>query len=99
MRATTPISADGAPSGRLTIDLGAVRENWRRLDLRASGAETGAVVKADAYGLGLASIAPALWLGGARRFYVARTEEGAAARALLPDAAIVTMAPVLPEEL
>lgn len=99
MRATTPISADGAPSGRLTIDLGAVRENWRRLDARAAGVETGAVVKADAYGLGLARVAPALWQAGARRFYVARTEEGMAARALLPEADIVTMAPVLPEEL
>lgn len=99
MQATTPISADGAPSGRLSIDLGAVRENWLRLKRRAGGVETGAVVKADAYGLGLARIAPALWEAGARRFYVARTEEGVAARALLPDAEIVVMAPVLPEEL
>ncbi|MEM8596746.1 MAG: alanine racemase, partial [Pseudomonadota bacterium] len=39
--------------GRLTIDLGAVAENWRALDARSSAeVETAAVIKADAYGLG-----------------------------------------------
>ena len=36
---------------KLTIDLDALRSNWRALDARSEG-ETAAVVKADGYGLG-----------------------------------------------
>ncbi|WP_316014585.1 alanine racemase [Roseobacter sp. HKCCA0434] len=64
----------------LTIDLGAIRANWRALD-RAP--ETGAVVKADAYGLGLAPVARALAEEGARSFFVAQVEEGVALRGIL----------------
>ena len=39
----------------LTIDLGAVRENYRRLCARLPRADCAAVVKADGYGLGAAS--------------------------------------------
>jgi alanine racemase len=45
--------------------------------------QTAAVVKADAYGLGLAPVARALAGAGARRFFVALAEEGAALRAAL----------------
>ncbi|WP_207620438.1 alanine racemase, partial [Oharaeibacter diazotrophicus] len=47
-------------AGRLTIDLGAVVANWRAVAARQPGAETGAVVKADAYGLGARRVARAL---------------------------------------
>lgn len=65
----------------LTIDLDAIAANWRDLD-RLSGptVQTAAVVKADAYGLGLARVARALAFAGARRFFVAQAEEGAALR-------------------
>lgn len=65
----------------LSIDLDAIAANWRALD-RASGAgvQTAAVVKADAYGLGAARVARALAKAGARRFFVAVAEEGAALR-------------------
>lgn len=43
-------------------------------------AETAAVVKADGYGLGAAQVARALAGAGARRFFVAACEEGAALR-------------------
>jgi len=76
---------------RLTIDLAAIAWNWRRLALLAAPAEVGAVVKADAYGLGLAAAAPALWQAGARSFFVARVEEGVQLRALLPDARIIVL--------
>lgn len=66
----------------LTIDLGAVRANWRAL-ADMSQTETGAVVKADAYGLGMDRVAPALATEGARRFFVAIAEEGAALRRIL----------------
>lgn len=68
----------------LSIDLDAICANWRALD-RLSGPETqtAAVVKADAYGLGAPRVARALAVAGARRFFVALTEEGAALRQAL----------------
>ncbi len=64
---------------RLTIDLGALVANWRALDA-LSARETGAVVKADAYCLGLAPVASALARAGVRQFFVALAHEGAALR-------------------
>lgn len=73
----------------MSIDLGAVVENWRLLARRAAPARTAAVVKANGYGLGAARIATALAAAGARRFYVAWPQEGVALRAALgPDAEI-----------
>ncbi|MBV1704967.1 MAG: alanine racemase, partial [Hyphomicrobiales bacterium] len=80
--------ATGA-QGRLTIDLSALRANWRALAERARPAETAAVVKADAYGLGAARVAPALWREGARTFFVALLSEAAALRDVLPDGATI----------
>ncbi|MDF1728152.1 MAG: alanine racemase [Sulfitobacter sp.] len=59
----------------LSIDLQAIRANWRALD-RLSQGETGAVIKADAYGLGAAKVGPALAEEGVRHFFVAVAEEG-----------------------
>jgi len=68
--------------GRLTIDLDAIAENWRRL--KAMGqAECGAVVKADAYGLGMDRVASALAAAGCRHFFVAFAEEALALRGTL----------------
>ena len=68
----------------LTIDLDAIATNWRALDrASASGVQTAGVVKADAYGLGLAPVVRALARAGARRFFVAAAEEGVQARAAL----------------
>jgi alanine racemase len=66
----------------LAIDLDAIADNWRRL-AALSRAETAAVVKADAYGLGAGRVARALARAGARRFFVAVAEEGAALREAL----------------
>lgn len=68
----------------LSIDLDAIAANWRALN-RLSGAhtQTGAVVKADGYGLGAGRVARALAQAGARRFFVACAEEGAALRQAL----------------
>ncbi|MGQ0566233.1 MAG: alanine racemase [Gemmobacter sp.] len=71
-------------TGTLSIDLDAIAQNWRALDrLSSSGTQTGAVVKADAYGLGVTRVARALAQAGARRFFVAVAEEGAAVRQAL----------------
>ncbi len=69
---------------RLSIDLGELRANWRALNALTS-TETAAVVKADAYGLGIDPAAKALAEEGARTFFVALTEEGAELRRVLGD--------------
>ncbi|MES2916059.1 MAG: alanine racemase [Pseudomonadota bacterium] len=71
-------------TGTLTIDLDAVAANWRALDRNSGpGVQTAAVVKADAYGLGVTRVVRALAGSGARRFFVASAEEGAAVRQAL----------------
>jgi len=75
--------------GLLTVDLDAIATNYRTLAARLGPAtQCGGVVKADAYGLGLAPVARTLWETGCRHFFVALTEEGIALRALLPEARI-----------
>jgi alanine racemase len=69
---------------RLRIDVGALADNWRELARRAAPGRCAAVVKANAYGIGLAEAAPALWAAGARVFFVAHLNEGIAARRVLP---------------
>ena len=69
-------------AARLTIDLNALAANWQRLD-RLSRGETGATVKADGYGLGAAPVARKLAQSGARQFFVALADEGAAIRQAL----------------
>ena len=69
----------------LSIDLDAIAANWRDLAGR-SRAQTGAVVKADGYGLGAARVGRRLMREGCGTFFVAVAEEGAALReALGPD--------------
>lgn len=83
-----PISSDELADAVLTIDLAAIAANWQKLQHLAAPAECAAVVKADAYGLGAAAVAPVLEQAGCRTFYVAQLEEGIALRKLLPRAAI-----------
>lgn len=78
--------------GRLTVDLAALRANYRILQERAGGAQVAGVVKANAYGLGIEHVAPALWAEGCRVFFVALPAEGAALRAVLPEAYIYILA-------
>jgi alanine racemase len=72
------------PTGQLHIDLEAVAANWRALDgLSASDCETAAVVKADAYGLGVVPVVQRLAREGVRAFFVATAEEGLEVRRAL----------------
>jgi alanine racemase len=80
----------------LTIDLGALAANWRLLAARASPAECAAVIKADAYGTGIATTAPALFAAGCRTFFVAHLSEAEAARAALPGDAVIYVLNGLP---
>ena len=73
----------------LEIDLDCIAENWKRLVERLNpGAGIAAVVKADAYGLGMAKVAPKLAASGCELFFVATLEEGIALRKLLPSTQI-----------
>ncbi len=72
----------------LTIDLGALKRNYRLIADRIGKAECAAVVKADGYGLGVGPVSRALTDAGCRTFFVATLDEAIALRLLLPDAAI-----------
>ena len=71
--------------GRLTVDLAAMKRNWQALDKVSQGALTGAVVKADGYGTGIAQASRALYQAGARFFFAATPDEAVAVRAALPE--------------
>lgn len=85
----------GAYGASLTIDLGALVSNWRLLGKRAA-AEAGAVVKADAYGLGIEPTVTALSKAGCRSFFVAHLSEGIRARKVAPEATIYVLNGLLP---
>lgn len=70
---------------RLVVDLDALSRNFSRLQKLTPSAETGAVVKANAYGLGAAPVARRLMKDGARTFFVATVEEGVEVREALAD--------------
>lgn len=79
------------------IDLSALRHNVAVLRSLAGGAEIIAVVKANAYGHGLAEVARAI-ARGVKLFAVANLREALELRATLPDAPVISLGPALPEE-
>jgi alanine racemase len=81
---------------RLTVDLGALADNWREMARRSGSARTAAVVKADAYGLGLEDCGTALYEAGARDFFVAVVQEGVTLRTYAPDARIYVLSGIWP---
>jgi alanine racemase len=80
----------------LTIDLDALAANYHRVRQLARSAECAAVVKADAYGLGMEQTAPILWKAGCKTFFVATLGEAKALRKLLPKAIIYVFAGLMP---
>ena len=80
----------------LTIDLTAVTDNWRLLRDHAAPAACAAVVKADAYGLGIDPVAPALADAGCTLFFVATLDEGLRLRGLLPQVEVAVLGGLLP---
>ncbi|TIT50324.1 MAG: alanine racemase, partial [Mesorhizobium sp.] len=72
--------SQAAAGAILTIDLGAIRENYRRLKARLGGARCAGVVKANGYGLGASQVASALMKEGCGIFFVALLAEGIALR-------------------
>ena len=78
-------------AARLTVRLGAVAANFKTVQRLAGPAAVAAVVKADAYGTGVAPVAVALAASGCDSFFVARLEEGVALRPLVPSARIFVL--------
>ena len=72
----------------LTVDLDALRRNYRALCARFTGRHVGACVKADAYGTGIEKVVPALAAAGCQAFFVALPREGVAARDALRAAGV-----------
>jgi alanine racemase len=75
----------------ITIDLDALTANYRYCQDRLAPATCAAVVKADAYGLGIAHISRTLHHAGCRQFFTATHREGIALRGLLSDAEIYVL--------
>ena len=84
-------SAAVPPSGVLTVNLDALARNYRRMRDIAAPAVCAAVVKADAYGLGIAPVAARLALEGCTRFFVATVSEGVELRRIAPEASIYVL--------
>ncbi len=78
-------------AARLTVRLGAIAANYRTYCRLTAPTAVAGVVKADAYGMGVAKVAPALAEAGCDSFFVARLEEGVALRKLLPKARIFVL--------
>ncbi len=81
---------------RLTVDLTALTENWKDMARRSGKARASAVVKADAYGTGIEDAGEALFIAGARDFFVATVDEGVTLRPYAPDARIFVLSGVWP---
>jgi len=72
----------------LSIDLSALAENYRFLKNTLNGRLCAAVVKANAYGLGVEAVSQKLWQEGCRDFFVATLDEGIELRGILPEGRI-----------
>ena len=92
---TNPIAQEGTAgpgdASRLTIDLGALAGNWRRLARLAGPAETAAAVKGDGYGIGLEAAGAARDRAGCLTFFVAVPSEGLRLRRVLPRATLYVL--------
>ena len=83
--------ADPETGGTLCIDLDAVEANWRALTHKLLTTECAAVVKANAYGLGLEPVTAKLAKAGCKTFFVADIVEARRARARAREAAIYVL--------
>lgn len=80
----------------LTVDVDAVVANWQKLAVLSAPADCAAVVKADAYGLGALTLAPAVRKAGCLSFVVATLEEALGLRTVMPAADIYSLGGVPP---
>ncbi len=74
--------------GTLNISLKAIGNNWKKLNqISNPTSNTSAVVKADAYGLGVEKVANYLWKVGVKTFFVSTVEEAVELRQLTNEEA------------
>ncbi len=95
-------SGDFPPDAQatLTIDLRAIIENYKSCHQLAGGIESAAMVKADAYGMGIEQVAPALFnKAGCRIFFVANLAEALKLRRVTPHAIIYVLNGIFPGHL
>jgi alanine racemase len=76
------------------IDLAAVAANWRRVRAVVPDAAVAAVLKRDAYGLGLGPVARLLAAEGCRTFFVADADEGRRLRQVSSEAEVFVLDPI-----
>jgi alanine racemase len=99
---TTPSRPRGLPPGSvswLEIDLGALESNLRAFRGRLGGARLAAVVKSEAYGHGVALVAPAALRAGAAWLAVWGANEGLPLRRLVgPDVPILCLGHTPPQD-
>lgn len=85
-------AGDAAEAGGiLEIDLAALYANYRDLAARVAPAACAAVVKADAYGIGLEAAGRALVAAGCDTFFVALVDEARRLRRVAPKAVIYVL--------
>lgn len=85
-------------SARLEVDLGAVTRNWNLLRKTHTTQACAAVVKANAYGLGMEVVAAALADAGCSHFFVATLDEAIELRETLTSQFIYVFAGVQSNE-
>jgi alanine racemase len=86
-----PTPAAPETGGTLTVDLAAIEANWRVLSHELLTVECAAVVKADAYGLGLVQVTTRLAKAGCKTFFVADLAEARTVRSHAPEAVIYVL--------
>jgi alanine racemase len=88
-----PVDTTSVPEtgGTLKIDLSAIAANWRMLSRLAPASECAAVVKANAYGLGVCPVAAKLAEAGCKTFFVADLAEARQLRSCAREAAIYVL--------
>ena len=83
------MSEGNLSQARLTIDLDALASNWAFFRDQSQNALCSAVIKANAYGLGVSRVAQCLAKAGCTAFFVANLNEGIKARSALGADAII----------
>jgi alanine racemase len=83
--------------GTLTVDLAAIEANWHALVRQLLTVDCAAVVKANAYGLGLEPVTATLARAGCATFFVANLAEARSVRSRAPEATIYVLNGFAPE--
>jgi alanine racemase len=97
--ATSDIVIPADAGAVVIVDLDAITENYRLIQSTCPGAEVGAAVKADAYGLGAEPVTRTLAEAGCETFFVATAVEGAHLRKTNTASEIVVLNGPEPESI